>query len=123
MNDWPNYLIRQDFTEMGELLAEVPLGLLDESNQRFIASIFASYGPVADQEKWNLEESVNEFSLNGVEVLFNGLNGRDLPTFSTFKYALCLSFPERSTAPIGCLYLCWHDPVVDEPTTTTDGEE
>lgn len=123
MNDWPNYLIRQDFTEMAGFLEDIPVGPLDESNQRLVASILSEYGPVAEQQKWNLEESVNEFSLNGAEVLYNGFNSPNFPTFSVFKHTLCLSFPERSTAPVGRLHLCWNDPAVEESAETNPTEE
>lgn len=123
MDNWLNYLIRQDFTEMGELLQDIPLGLLDESNQRFLASALAEYGPAEDKDKWNLEESVFEFSLFGAEVTYNGPNSNSLPTLSLFKHTLCLTFSERSTAPVGRLYLCWHDPVVEAPAETDPVEE
>ena len=123
MDNWLNYLIRQDFTEMGELLQDIPVGPLDESNQRFLASALSEYGPVADKDKWNLEEAVTEFSLFGAEVSYNGLNNTSLPTLSLFKRTLCLTFSERSTAPVGRLYLCWHEPVVEAPAETAPSEE
>jgi hypothetical protein len=123
MDNWLNYLIRQDFTEMGELLEAIPLGPLDESNQRFIASCLAEYGPEEGKDKWNLEEAIFEFSLFGTEVTYNGLNSTSLPTLSLFKRTLCLTFPERSTAPVGRLYLCWNEPAVEAPAETDSVEE
>lgn len=123
MDNWLNYLIRQDFTDMGELLEEIPLGPLDENNQRFVASCLAEYGPVADKDKWNLEESISEFSLFGAEVTYNGPNSTSLPTFSIFKHTLCLVFPARSTAPVGRLFLCWNDAPVEAPAETDPVEE
>ena len=115
MQDWSNYLIRQDFTELGIMLHDVPLGPLNEADQRLLAQILAETGPQADSGKWNMDEHGTEYCLNGAEVVYNDLNGRSLPTFSTFKYTLGLCFPERSTGPVGTLYLCWHDPVETEP--------
>lgn len=123
MFDWPNYLIRQDFTEIGELLVDIPLGVLNESDRRLVSSVLAEYGPEADAAKWNLEEASNEFSLHGAEIVFNGRNHPDLPTFSFFKYALGVRFPERSTGPIGVIYICWKDPVVETPVEPTPAEE
>lgn len=118
MNDWPNYLIRTDFTEMGDQLATVQVGEMDIINARLISAVLSAYGPEAERSLWNTQPDLNEFSLFGAEVKYNGLNKQSLPTFSTFKYALCISFPERSVAPCGRLYLCWNDPV-----ETTVGEE
>jgi hypothetical protein len=123
MNDWPNYLIRTDFTEMGEVLAKVQVGEMDIINARLISTILSEYGPEAERSLWNTQPDLNEFSLFGAEVKYNGPNTQSMPTFSTFKYALCICFPERSVAPVGRLYLCWNDPVVEEPTETTAGEE
>lgn len=116
MNDWPNYLIRQDFTELGVMLHDIPLGPLSESDQRMVAQILSESGPQADSDKWNMDEHGTEYCLNGAVVVFNDLNNRRLPTFSTYQYALGLSFPERSTGPVGTIYLCWHDPVVSATT-------
>lgn len=110
MSDWPNYLIRTDFTARGAQLAQIPLGPLDDSDQRFIAAVLADDTDPANKDKWNLDPASTEFSLNGVEVVFNGLNKQSLPTFSFFKYALGLKFPERSTAPVGSIYMCWYEP-------------
>jgi hypothetical protein len=115
MQDWPNYLIRQDFTELGIMLRDIPLGPLNEADQRLVAQILSESGPTTDAGKWNMDEHATEYSLNGAEVVYNELNHRDLPTFSTYKYALGLRFPERSTGPVGTLYFCWHDPVVEAP--------
>lgn len=112
MNDWPNYLIRTDFTEMGSLLGQVQLGEMDIINQRLISTVLSAYGPEAERNLWNTQADLYEYSLTGAEVLYNGLNNHSLPTFSIFKYALCISFPERSVAPCGRLYLCWNDPAV-----------
>lgn len=115
MQDWPNYLIRQDFTELGVMLHDIPLGPLNEADQRLVAQILSESGPTADAGKWNMDENGVEYSLYGAEVVYNDLNNRNLPTFSTYQYALGLSFPERSIGPVGVLYLCWHDPVVEAP--------
>lgn len=123
MNDWPNLLIRQDFTEVGEMLADVPLGVLNESSMRLVSSVLAEYGPESVQDKWNLDEASNEFSLNGAEVVFNDRNHPDLPTFSFFKYALGVRFPERSIGPVGVIYMCWKEPVVVTPEEPTPAEE
>lgn len=123
MQDWPNYLIRQDFTELGVMLHDIPLGPLSEADQRLVAQILSESGPQADKDKWNMDEHGTEYCLNGAEVVYNELNHRDLPTFSTYQYALGLSFPERSIGPVGVLYLCWHDPVVEEPTDPIPAEE
>ena len=123
MSDWLNYLIRQDFTEIGELLEDIPVGPLDEANQRFLASALSEYGPVADKDKWNLEESVFEFSLFGAEVTYNGRNSQSLPTLSLFKNTLCVVFSERSQGPVGRLYLCWNDVAVEAPAETAPSEE
>lgn len=114
MKDWLNYLVRADFTEPGEILREIPLGPLNEADQRLFAQILSDGASPEDKDKWNMDEHGKEYCLNGAEVVFNDLNHRDLPTFSTFKYALGLRFPERSTGPIGTIYLCWHDPVEEE---------
>jgi len=114
MQDWPNYLIRADFTELGELMHDVPVGVLNEPDQRLIAQILAECGPQDDKAKWNLNEQDVEYSLNGAEVVYNELNHPNLPTFSHYKYALGLRFPERSVAPVGTIYLCWNDPAVEE---------
>jgi hypothetical protein len=119
MNDWPNYLIRQDFTEPGEVLSVIPLGLLNEADQRLMTQVLSEHAPQVDKDKWNMDEHGTEYSLNGAEVIYNGLNHRDLPTFSTYKYALGLRFPERSTAPVGTIFLCWHEPVEEEPVAET----
>lgn len=118
MQDWPNYLIRQDFTELGIMLHDIPLGPLCEADQRLVAQILSESAPQVDKDKWNMDEHGTEYSLNGAEVVFNDLNHRNLPTFSTYQYALGLSFPERSTGPVGTIYLCWHDPVVEVPDET-----
>jgi hypothetical protein len=120
MSNWPNYLIRQDFTLHGNELAAVPLGLLDESNQRLIAAVLSEGADQADKDKWNMEEYGTEYSLNGVEVVFNDLNKVSLPTFSFFKYALGLKFPEVSTAPAGTIYMCWHEPAAKAPVVSTE---
>lgn len=112
MNDWPNYLIRTDFTEVGESLAKIQRGEMDIINQKIVLGILSTYGPEAERELWNTDVDSTEFSLQGADVVYNGLNNHNMPTFSTFKYALCLSFPARSVAPRGRLYLCWNDPAV-----------
>jgi hypothetical protein len=123
MNDWPNYLIRTDFTGIGDQLAKIQLGEMDIINARLVTTALSTYGPEAERSLWNTQPDSNEFSLLGAEVLFNGLNKHSLPTFSIFKYALCISFPARSVAPCGRFYLCWNDPVVEVPAETTDSEE
>lgn len=115
MQDWPNYLVRQDFTELGIMLHDVPLGPLNEADQRLLAQILSESGPQGDAGKWNMDEGGTEYCLNGAEVVYNELNNRNLPTFSTFKHALGVRFPERSTGPVGTLYFCWNDPAVTEP--------
>ena len=115
MKDWLNYLTRVDFTEPGEILREIPLGPLSEADQRLFAQILSDGAAQEDAGKWNMDEHGTEYSLNGAEVVYNELNHRNLPTFSTFKYALGLRFPERSVGPVGTIYLCWHDPKVEEP--------
>lgn len=119
MQDWLNYLIRQDFTEPGEILREIPLGPLSEPDQRLFAQILSEHAPAADKDKWNMDEHGKEFCLNGAEVVFNDVNNPNLPTFSFFKYALGLRFPERSEGPVGTIYLCWHEPAVEEPADDT----
>lgn len=114
MKDWLNYLVRADFTEPGEILREIPLGPLNEADQRLFAQILSDGASPEDKDKWNMDEHGKEYCLNGAEVVFNDLNHRDLPTFSTFKYALGLRFPARSIGPVGTIYLCWHDPVEEE---------
>lgn len=116
MIDWLNFLVRVDFTDIGEMFEEIPLGLLDDNNQRLMASILDSYGPAEAAGKWNMDPLAEEYSLNGAEIVFHAENHRDLPTFSTYKYALGVRFPERSVGPVGILYLCWNDPKVEEPT-------
>ncbi|MNE64078.1 hypothetical protein D3C80_1594650 [compost metagenome] len=108
---------------MGELLAEVQVGECDIRNMQLLSSVLANYGPEADRAKWNTQADLREYSLFGVEVLYNGLNSQSLPTFSTFKYALCVSFPAISEAPCGRVYLCWNDPVAEEPAEPATGEE
>lgn len=119
MQDWPNYLIRADFTDLGEMLHDIPLGLLNDADQRLIAQVLSECAPQDDKDKWNMDEHGTEYSLNGAEVVFNDLNHPNLPTFSTFKYALGLSFPVRSTSPVGTIYLCWHEPAVEEAPVVT----
>jgi len=120
MSNWPNYLIRQDFTARGNQLSAVPLGLLNESDQRLIAALLSEGADRADKDKWNMEEYGTEYSLNGVEVVFNGLNKNSLPTFSFFKYALGLKFPAASTAPVGTIYMCWYEPAAKAPVASTE---
>jgi len=123
MNDWPNYLLRADFTEMGELLAGIQLGQCDIRNMQLLSSVLANYGPEEDRSKWNAQADLREYSTFGVEVVYNGLNNQSLPTFSIFKYALCVKFPEGSVAPCGRLYLCWNDPAVEESAEPAASEE
>lgn len=113
MQDWLNYLVRADFTDLGEMLHDIPLGPLNEEDQRLVAQILSECAPQEDKDKWNMDEHGTEYSLNGAEVVFNELNNRDLPTFSYFTHALGLRFPERSAAPVGTLYLCWNESAVE----------
>lgn len=115
MTDWPNYLIRSDFTKYADRLEAIPLGVVDENSARTLASVLAEYGSEEDRSKWNLTEGVTEFSLYGAVVSINGLNSRSYPTFSFYRYTLAVDFPEASTAPVGRLHLCWNDPVAEEP--------
>jgi hypothetical protein len=62
MNDWPNYLIRTDFTEMGEVLAKVQVGEMDIINARLISTILSEYGPEAERSLWNTQPDLNELT-------------------------------------------------------------
>lgn len=121
MSDWPNYLIRQDFTARGKDLAKIPVGLLDEGGQRMISAILSENGIAEDKDKWSISADSTDYSLNGVEVVYNGVNKYSLPTFSFFKYALGLKFPARSTGPTGYVYLCWYEPSDEEVDITPPG--
>ena len=120
MTSWLNYLVRVDFTEISEMLQDVPVGPLNDEDQRTVAAVLDSYGPAEDAGKWNMDPVANEYTLNGAEVVFNDRNNPNLPTFSTYKYALGLRFPDRSIGPVGTLYLCWNDPVLIENPADTD---
>lgn len=119
MSDWPNYLIRQDFTARGNALASIPTGVLDENGQRLLAAILTEVGVQEDKDKWNLDPASLEYSLVGAEVVYNGPNKYILPTFSFFKNALGLKFPAHSVAPTGAIYLCWYDATDDLPGHVT----
>lgn len=112
--DWRNFMLRCDFTEYADQLSAVPLGPLDEGSSRMIASALETVGPWEGRDKWSFSQMAAEWSLYGAEVVYNGANHRDFPTISIFKHCLSLRFPEWSTAPVGDVYMCWNDPVVEE---------
>lgn len=112
--DWRNFMLRCDFTEYADQLSAIPVGSLNESTERAIASALDAVGPADARDKWSFGQMASEWSLYGVEVTYNGENHRDYPTISIFKHCLALRFPEWSTAPVGVLYMCWNDPVVEE---------
>ena len=112
--DWRNYLLRCNFTQFADQLSAVPLGVLQEGDQRLIAAALDEIGPLDDKGKWSFSQMAEEWSLYGVEIIYNGLNSRDFPTISIYKHCLAMRFPEWATAPVGVLYMCWNDPVVEE---------
>lgn len=109
--DWRNYLLRCNFTEFGDQLAKIPLGQPDEGSLRLIAAALDAIGPRDERGKWSFDQMAAEWSLFGVEVVYNGKNSRNFATISIFKYCLLLRFPNWVTSPVGDLYMCWNDPV------------
>ena len=107
-SDWPNYLFRCDFTEFAEVLSQLPLGVADENTQRTIAAALDTAGPVDQRQHWSLTNDVTEYTLFGVEILYNGPNDRDFATLSTFKHCLRMRFPASTTAPVGAVFMCWN---------------
>lgn len=114
MSDWPNYLFRRDFTEWQDVLKDIPLGVIDEHSIYPLVAALQAGDTGVGKELWNVEE-MKEWSVRGVEVIYNGLNSRDFATRSKFKYCLGIVFPQEAIGPTGRVYLCWNDPVVAEP--------
>lgn len=109
MSDWPNYLFRRDFTEYQDVLKDIPVGLVDEHSIYSLLATLQAGDTGVGKDKWNISE-FEEFSLKGVEVIYNGLNSRDFATRSKFKYCLGIVFPPEAIGPTGRMYLCWNDP-------------
>lgn len=60
---------------------------------------------------WTGDSAVTAWSLGGAVPVHNGMNGVDLPTNPSYKYALLLQLRADVTIPRGTLIIHYNDPV------------
>lgn len=104
---WPDYFLRANFTEFGNVLERFPLGVVSDADSYALVGILQQVDKKAGKDLWT-RIAGTEWSVYGAEVVYNGPNHRDLATMSKFKFCLGLKFPASSTAPVGRVNLCWN---------------
>lgn len=103
---WANLLFRTDFTDVKAALKPLPVGPLSTENRQLVAGLLNDHDMNEESfGRWDAEPHGTQYSLEGVEVVYNGANKRSFSTNSTFKNVLILKFPATSEAPQDRIYL------------------
>ena len=106
-NDWQNYFFHVDFSKYGQLLSEFPLGILPNNLADKLVMALRAIDTDEGSQLWN-NSTDTDWSLQGVEVIYNDINRTKLPAKYGYRYALGLNFPQRESGITGRCYLVWN---------------
>lgn len=113
---WPNYLFHGDFSADQAELAEIPLGVVTADSATLLAATLSTHDTGEGRALWS-DQAGAPWSLEGVEVTYNGQNDSMFPTKYIHNTVLGIRFPANSvTPPAGTLLYLQYDTPTAPPT-------
>lgn len=120
---WPNYLFHADFSADQAELAEIPLGAVSADTATLLAATLSTHDTGEGRALWT-DQAANAWSLEGVEVTYNGQNSSLFPTKYIHNTVLGIKFPADSvTPPAGTLLYLQYDTSANPPTIADPAPE
>lgn len=111
--NWINYFFHTDFSEHAETLAQLPVDVELQHDQRLVlASILTDADKGVGKDLWRAEGSEKEWNLSLATVFYNDRNSNRFATNSKYSHVLILAFGSESEGPTGKLYLQYNREVV-----------
>lgn len=118
---WPNYLFHADFSADQAELAGIALGPINADSATLLAATLSTHDSGEGRALWT-DQAAEEWSLAGVEVVYNGQNSSLFPTKYIHNTVLGIKFPDSSvTPPAGTLLYLQYD-ISDNPPTIPEPE-
>lgn len=105
------YLYGYDFTTSFDDLIDLEPGTLPSLSADALVTALQAIDVSSGKDLWNNSDVSTEWSLNGAEIVHNGLNDSgNMPTNPAYKYVLAINLRAGVTIPTGTLYLHYNDP-------------
>jgi hypothetical protein len=106
------YMYGYDMTPYYSDLVDVEEGVpLTQHQADALAVAFKAVDRSSGATLWNGDAASTSWSLAGAVATHSGMNGVDLPTNSSYKYALLLQLRDDVQTPRGTLIIHYNDPV------------
>lgn len=99
-----------DLSEHRDFLVDIEEGIISDEDAEELAVYLSQVDYNDVKGDWNASDTSTEFSLQGAEIIYNGLNNLSFASNQRFKYVMQVQLREGVTKPTGVFYLHYNDP-------------